>query len=178
MMTSWKTLKSGERVALGLFALLVLSIMIHDWMIRSIWVLWYVPLALLGGSGVLLAVFNFGVGLRDGLDWPDKLRSALAVPLALIGAALLSVLGVGRVLEASVFLIANQANMEVAQPEAGPGQPAALRYIEGVPDGGVAIIRSPVPPRALPVKVQMRLTGERIRTCRPILFAAYPCTYD
>jgi hypothetical protein len=161
MTKAWVALEPGERVALGLSVLLIVSILIHDWMIRSIWIFWLIPLVLLWGSGLLLAVFNFWFGLRDGQDVPRKLRGALAVPAAVLCATLVSLSGVGQVVAASAFLAAHRSDMAQAEAKAGPGQPAALRYIEGVPDGGVAIIRSPVPPRTLPVKVQLRLTGER-----------------
>ena len=171
-------MEPGERIAAVLLVLLIGSILIHDVMIRSIWVLWIIPLALLWGSAALLALFNIGFSLRDGDGVSRKVRGAVAIPLALTCAIVLSLAGVGRVVAASAYLYAHRGEMDAAQAEAGPGQPVAMRYLEGVPNGGVAIIRSTVPPRALPMQVQLRLTGERIKFCRPILFAAYACTYD
>ena len=174
----WAAMEQGEKVALGLFVILVASVLIHDWMLRTIWVFWLIPLLLMWGTAVLLAIFNIGFGLRDGEGWARKTRGAVAVPLALGCAALLSITGVGRVVAASAYFYWHHGEMDLAQAKAGPGQPVALPYLEGIPDGGVAIIRSAVPPRTLPVKVQLRLTGERITFCRPILFGAYACAFD
>jgi len=178
MTKTWGVLELGERVALRLSAWLVASILINDWMIRSIWVFWLIPLSLLWGTAVVLAIFHIGFSLRDGEDWSRKVRGAVAVPLALLSIPLLWFTGVGRVVGASAFLATHRSEMGLAQAKAGSGQSAALPYIEGVFDGGVAIIWSPVPPRSLEVKVQLRLTGERIRACRAILFDAYACNYD
>lgn len=177
-MKMWGTMEPGERIASVLFAVLIASILIHDWMIRAMWVYWLIALALIWGVAALLAIFNIGFSLRDGEGWVRKVRGAVAIPLAVICAALMSMTGVGRVVAASAFHLVHRAELDRAQAQAGFGAPVALNFIEGIPDGGVAIIRSSVPPVNLPVRVQLRLTGERIRFCRPIIFAAYACNYD
>ena len=174
----WAAMEPGERIAATLFVLLMSSVLIDDWMLRRLWVFWKIPLAILWASALIFAVIYVGVSLRDGEGWARKVRGAVAIPLVMAGAALLLLSGAGRVVAASVFLFAHGEEMEIAQARAGPGQAVAIPYLEGVPDGGVAIIRSAISPGALPVHVQMRLTGERIRSCRPILFAAFVCGYD
>ena len=171
-------LENSQRVALGVFAVLTLTILLHDSMVRWISILWLIPLVIVWGIALLLAVFHIFFALREEEGWRRKSRAALAVPAAIILAVSLSVSGVGRVISASAYLFVHRDEMARAQIEAGPGMPAAMRYIEGVPDGGVAIIRSLTHPLALPVKTQIALTGERIRGCRRILFDAFACPYD
>lgn len=57
--------------------------------------------------------------------------------------------------------------------------PRAVVYREGIPDGGVAIVRLPGRnPERLGQGVMVDLTGERIRSCRPISNSDWSCHFD
>ena len=57
--------------------------------------------------------------------------------------------------------------------------PRAVIYREGMPDGGVAIIRSPGQnPEGLPQRVMKDLTGERIKSCSSINDSDWSCHFD
>jgi hypothetical protein len=79
---------------------------------------------------------------------------------------------------ASLYLLSHIEEMEQAQRAAGTGQPAAIEYVEGIPDGGQAIVRSDVLPSELSQRVQLKLTGERIKRCRRIIRGSWLCSFD
>lgn len=57
--------------------------------------------------------------------------------------------------------------------------PRAVIYREGIPDGGVAIIRSPGQnPEGLSRSVMTDLTGERIKTCSAMNDSDWVCHFD
>jgi hypothetical protein len=57
--------------------------------------------------------------------------------------------------------------------------PRAVIYREGIPDGGVAIVRLPGRnPEGLNQGTMFKLTGERIRSCRPISNSDWSCHFD
>lgn len=53
-----------------------------------------------------------------------------------------------------------------------------MRYMEGVPDGGVAIIRSDRDPTRLATAEQLAMVGEDINRCRPLMGRDWLCGYD
>lgn len=172
---------SIERAALFLLTVLVLVRFVWDPLIRSLWVFAFVPLGLAWFFGLLLALFGIGWAFRDHDRWNHRLRAAAAMPLALIGALLFSGVAsdAGRRTFAGLHLATHQSEMAAAQARAGVGNPASLRYIEGIPDGGVAIIRSSASrPETLPNTEALRLTGERIQRCSTIGGDDYVCEYD
>ena len=57
--------------------------------------------------------------------------------------------------------------------------PRAVIYRTGIPDGGVAIIRSPGRnPEGFSQPVMIDLTGERIKSCKPISNRDWSCHFD
>ena len=57
--------------------------------------------------------------------------------------------------------------------------PQAVIYSEGIPDGGTAIVRLPGRnPETLPQATMVRLTGERIKHCRPLDENDWFCMFD
>jgi hypothetical protein len=57
--------------------------------------------------------------------------------------------------------------------------PRAILYREGIPDGGVANVRLPGRnPEGLNQRTMVELTGERIRSCRPISNSDWSCHFD
>lgn len=170
-----------ERWALFLLSALIALRFVWDPLVRGLWILAFVPLGLAWLVGLLLALFGLGWALRDHDLWHDRVRAAAAMPLALILAVLLGGVAsdAGRRASAALHLATHDSQMAAAQAREGAGNPALLPYIEGVPDGGVAIIRSSsLRPEELPGSEQLRLTGERIRHCGAIGGDDYVCGYD
>ena len=61
---------------------------------------------------------------------------------------------------------------------AGP-TPRAILYREGIPDGGIAIIRSPGQnPEEFDQPVMLELTGERIKSCTSLSDRDWSCHFD
>ncbi|MBX7482611.1 hypothetical protein [Qipengyuania qiaonensis] len=57
--------------------------------------------------------------------------------------------------------------------------PSAVTYWEGMPDGGIAIVRSPGrDPATLPQTKMLDLTGERIKSCRALDAQLWSCHFD
>lgn len=57
--------------------------------------------------------------------------------------------------------------------------PRAVIYRQGIPDGGVALVRSPGRnPESLPPEVMSKLTGEPIKSCEPISETDWSCHFD
>lgn len=63
--------------------------------------------------------------------------------------------------------------------ELGGTPPQAVIYSEGIPEGGIAIVRLPGQnPETLPQTTMVRLTGERIKDCHPLDEDDWFCTFD
>lgn len=57
--------------------------------------------------------------------------------------------------------------------------PRAVLYSEGIPDGGIAIVRSPGRnPEGFTQTVMLDLTGERIKSCEPVSDIDWACHFD
>lgn len=57
--------------------------------------------------------------------------------------------------------------------------PRAVVYREGIPDGGIAIVRSPGRnPEGLTQAAMLELTGERIKSCEPVSDSDWACHFD
>ena len=64
------------------------------------------------------------------------------------------------------------------QALSGPA-PRAVTYREGIPDGGIAIVRSPGHnPERFSQVVMVELTGERLRSCNAISDMDWACRFD
>lgn len=171
----------AEWAALAVLAILLLIGFVWDPLIRQISLFIAIPLVLTLLIAILLAMFAVWWAFLDYDRWPDRLRAMAAMPLALLGALLFGgvVADAGRRTFAALHLATHGAEMIVAQARAGAGRPVSLHYVEGFPDGGVSIIRSPAGrPEGLSTLHQIRLTGERIRRCGAIGGDDYVCSYD
>lgn len=168
----------SERIAIVVLAVLMVPTFFSATLYRAFWFLGPL-LLLLWGLALLIAVFHVGFALKDPHDGTAaRLRAALAVPASVAVATALHLgVALGPRVEASAYLLSHSAGMDAAQREAGAGQPAALPYLEGVPDGGQAIIRSSEPPNNLPGEEQYRLTAGRITGCDRIIPDAWLCRY-
>jgi len=173
-------LLATERTAVVVFCLLVLGAALGAELYRRLWVLALLLTALLWLIALSMMIANLVSAIRDnGLTSRERVRSGAAVPLAIALFLLLSwVAALPERAAASLYLTFHQAQFAVAVSHAGPTQAAAIPYLEGVPDGGVAIVHSPVVrPEQLSQEEQVRLTGERIHRCRRIV-GAWLCGYD
>lgn len=57
--------------------------------------------------------------------------------------------------------------------------PRAVVYRQGIPDGGIAIVRSPGRnPEGFTQAVMLELTGERIKSCEPMSDTDWACHFD
>jgi hypothetical protein len=178
---TWKLqhLLPAERLALGIFAALITTSVLGAVLYRNFWILGSALVALVWVVAVLLALFNVLFAARDsGVSPSTRLRSAIAIPLALAAAYTLQFrVGIGPRAAASVHLAMHADQMRSAPLAAAPGRAASLRYLEGVPDGGSAIVTSRTDPTKLSTSEQLRLTGERIEDCLAIV-GGYLCSFD
>lgn len=166
-----------ERLALLLFVLLFLFAGAQAWLYQRIWVgvlmLDVIVLLIVAGWTCLAVVEAF----RRYDTVMVRLRAAAAIPLAGVAAFLLAPLAARGA--AHVYLLQHQAELGAIRRKAPPGAAIAFPYLEGIPDGGVAIIDSPRGrPEALAQRVQLELTGERITGCSTLRGTIYLCNFD
>ncbi|GLR47860.1 hypothetical protein [Sphingomonas astaxanthinifaciens] len=159
-------------------------------------------LALKIGWAALYDRLWIGAGLIEGLFWilvlafglshfieairsaepglASRWRTAVSLPIVMTGLVLLNgATAAPARLSAALSLAARSSEMHFAEKAAGPGRAAAMPWVEGIPDGGVAIVRyASGNPVDLAMNEQLRLTGERIRHCRTIGPNEYICGYD
>ncbi|GAA4003191.1 hypothetical protein [Sphingomonas humi] len=111
---------------------------------------------------------------------PQRRRAAVAIPLVLGSLWFVETfVGVTPRLLAASSLALRSEEMADAQSKAGPGRAASIPYLEGIPDGGVKIIRyAEGNPKDLSQAEQLRLTGERIHGCKRIGRQDWLCGYD
>lgn len=108
---------------------------------------------------------------------PSRLRMHIGRILpftTLIVAMVLSSVAIGTLskLQKKAFAELNHEQL------AGP-QPRAVVYRKGVPDGGIAIVRSPDRnPEGFSQRVMLELTGERIKSCEPVSDLDWSCHFD
>jgi hypothetical protein len=175
-----KRLIPEEKIGIGLTLMAVSLGLAGAYLYQRFWVLSFIPILLL-----FLVFLGFTIGkiidaikdrdLSPSLRW----RKALAVPLMVGGFWLVDGLtGFTSVASAQAFVFAHRDAMLAAEQKAGPGEAVAMRYLDGVPDGGVAIIRANLDPTKLPTKRQLKLVGENINRCRPLFGRDWLCGFD
>ncbi|NJC05687.1 hypothetical protein GGQ97_001480 [Sphingomonas kaistensis] len=170
-----------ERIGIGLTLVAVALGLGGAYLYQRFWVLSFVPVLLL-----IIVVIGFAIGKSiDAIkerELPARLRwrKAVAVPLMVGGFWTLDALtGLTSRASALGYLLANQDAMIAAQRDAGPGLAASIPYLQGVPDGGIRIIRhAGGDPADLSQAEHLRLTGERIQGCRRIGRRDWTCSYD
>jgi hypothetical protein len=164
-----------ERVALVMFVLLLLGAFLYDPVYRALWIL---GAALIVGMWVLagiFAIFGLVFAFSDVAPALPRLRTAVAVPIALAAALLLSrpVFDAGRWTFGYLHLRWNEdAYRDQLRRD---GSPMAFRYVEGIPDGGVAIVHSRGP---LAPDQSWALIGEPIRRCDRLRGDFHLCSFD
>lgn len=169
-----------EKIGIGL-ALMAASLgLAEGYLYQRFWVLSVIP-------GLLLFIVFMGLAIGKTIDaikdcdLPSsrRWRKALAVPLLVGGFWVLDGLtGLTSRTSAQAFVFAHRDAMIAAERKAGPGEAVAMRYLEGIPDGGVAIIRADHDPSRLPTPRQVDLVGEDINRCRPLLGRDWLCRFD
>lgn len=176
-----KRLTAEEKIGLAFFAAAMILAGLWPWLYNRIGIGAILPAAL---YWLLALGFSIGRGIDAWKD-PDaprrrKVRRMAAIPAAVVAALIVNTaLAPGERLAAKLSLAQRQAEMKVAQRKAGWGRAAAIPYVEGTPDGGLALIRYTCgdPAKLLP-REHLRLTGERIRACRRIGLDDWLCSYD
>ncbi|UUR08062.1 hypothetical protein [Sphingomonas glaciei] len=169
-----------EKIGIGLTLLAMALGLAGAYLYQRFWILSFIPFLLL-----FIVFLGFAIGkiidatkdrdLAPSLRW----RKALAVPLMVGGFwAVDGLTALTSRTSAQAFLFSHREAMNAAERKVGPGQAVAMRYLEGIPDGGVAIIRSDLEPTRLPVQRQLELVGENMNRCRPLLGRDWLCGYD
>jgi hypothetical protein len=175
-----RTLIPEEKIGIGLTLVAIVLGLSWAFLYQRFWVLSFLPSLLF-----FIVFIGFAIGksidaikepeLSAGLRW----RKALAVPLMVGGFWMLDALtGLTSRVSAQAFLLADPDAMKAAEQKAGPGRAVAMPYIEGIPDSGVAIIRSDLDPTLLPTSEQRGLVNENINGCRPLLGRDWLCSFD
>ena len=155
----------------------------------AFWVWLYNRFWIFGGLAFLLfwivalsTVFGRGIDAAKNPDLSSgaKMRAIIAIPLFLLAAKVVDVeWSLGVRVAARIAIEGRSAELEEAQRKAGAGQAAAIPYMEGVPDGGAALIRyAGGNPAKLAWAEQSRLVGENIYLCRTIGRSDWICWYD
>lgn len=169
-----------EKIAIGLTLMAMALGLASAWLYQRLWILALVPSLLFF---ILFIGFALGRGI-DAIKEPDlsrelRWRKGLAIPLLVGGFWVLDyATGLTSRTSALIALSAREDEMREAERAAGPGRPAAIRYIDGIPDGGAAFIRWNRDPSLLPVGEQIELVGENIHRCRRIGRRDWLCGYD
>lgn len=174
-------LLANEWIGLGLALTYLFLGFAFVWLVEQI-SLFAILLYLLYWIVALACIFGRGVDASEErhLSRAHKVRAILAIPLLVTGAKVVDVaFAPGGRLAAAIALGQRSGEMRAAQREAGPGRAAAIGYQEGIPDGGVKLIRFAAGnPEDLPVEEHLRLTGERIKGCGPLGAEDWICSYD
>lgn len=162
-----------EWFAVVLAFLLLTSWFLYDYLVQSIWLLG----ALIAFGLWFIAALGAVIGFDEGLFRHDREWRRFAPAFVLVIALLLvsPVSSIGRWTLARLHLAQHADDFGPATA----GGARSMRYIEGVPDGGRAIIRSPRQhPASLSSADMAALTGERIRDCQRLRSDDYLCSYD
>ena len=169
-------LEAVEWTALASAALLLSLRFFSDWLYIEFWFLGALLTFVVWVVAGLVAVFSIGWAF-DGHEHP--VRRGLAMPLTLLLVFFLShpVGSFGRLVFARMEIAENRHLIE-AEAALNPGRAISIPYIDGIPDGGVAIIRSAVDPRSLPAEERMRLVGETMHHCSSVKEGYFACSYD
>lgn len=169
-----------EKIGIGLTLVAIVLGLSWAFLYQRLWVLSLLPSLLL-----FIVFMGFAIGKSiDANKEPElpvrlRWRKALAIPFMVGGFWTLDALtGLTSRVSAQAFLLANRDAMTAAEQKAGPGRAVAMRYVEGIPDGGVAIIRSDLNPTLLPTSEQRGLVNENISCCRPLLGRDWLCGFD
>ena len=132
--------------------------------------LWFVGIVLAGG-GIMLA-------LASASERPlHRWRGALAMPLALAASAWLQrpAFDWGARLHAEWALRRDPSLMQAAA--ARPARPQLFTLVEGIPDGGSAIVYKPGPPPSM-TALARQIAGRMISRCDRLRAAWYLCSLD
>jgi hypothetical protein len=124
-----------------------------------------VGLGFLWVTAPLLAIIHTAGAVRDPeIEGRRRVRAIASAPIA-IALVLASKFGLslGQRLEASAYLMFHRDEMMEAERRAAPGEAAEIKFVEGIPDGGLAIVR---------------WHKEPIRNCRRIWPRAWLCHYN
>ncbi|WP_374139780.1 hypothetical protein [Sphingomonas sp. 32-62-10] len=162
-----------EWFAVAMALLLLTSWFLYDYLVQSIWLLG----ALIAFGLWFIAVLGAIIGIGEGLIRRDRAWRRFAPAFVLVIALLLvsPVSSIGRWTLARLYLARHAEDFGPATA----GGARSMRYIEGVPDGGRAIIHSPRQHPATFSSADMAaLTGERIRDCQRLRNDDYLCGYD
>ena len=92
----------------------------------------------------------------------------------LVVAILLSSVAIGTLSNLQKKAFADSKNDWLEGP-----RPRAVVYRQGIPDGGIAIVRSPGRnPEGFSQAVMLQLTGERIKSCEKVSDLDWSCHFD
>ncbi|WP_448659420.1 hypothetical protein ACPVPU_02900 [Sphingomonas sp. CJ99] len=175
-------LTANEKTSLVLLALFCPIYLIGDAIrieiagvgISAAMILWYIfwALALFGAfCGAVAAL----VLKPDRHPSPVRQMAGRFLPIAALLLAIILTLTLGEVIEMNRKLAFAAAH---EQALSGPA-PKAVTYVEGIPDGGVAIVRSPGRnPVTFDQSLMVDLTGERIRSCNALDDRNWSCHFD
>lgn len=168
-----------ERVAIAAFVLLFATTFLWAALYRWLWFVGPLLILAIWFTVAVIALFNLGFAFRDPYpSWRQRLRAAAAIPLAISLVLLVNAtVAIGPRVEASVYLKLHASEMERAEAAAAPSRPAVIPYVEGVPDGGQAILRSERNPMLLAEKTRNALVDGDMRVCRRIIGAAWLCSF-
>lgn len=108
-----------------------------------------------------------GSNLRD---WVGRLLPLVVLIITSIGANFIS----QEMIERNMKSFANQNEQLLSGTP-----PRSVIYVDGVPDGGIAIIRSPLSnPTGFTQREMVELTGERIKSCNRLDDRDWACRFD
>lgn len=170
-------LLAAEKYAIFAFLLLCLLNFADAEIYSRFWVLGMGVVALVWVIVLIVAVASVIWAFKDHHPPLDALRAAAAMPIAIVVAILTAPLATWCA--GLLYLNLHESEFVSARLSAPPGTAAAIPYIQGIPDGGVAIIETRgFRPETLPQTEMLRLTGERIKRCRPLRGDYYLCGYD
>ena len=133
------------------------------------------------GAWLIIALIAFCAAVATIFLKPDRHHSNFRMGLgrllpvaALIIAVLLNSVVYDAFTKRQMQMFAKSHSEELVGPS-----PRAVVYREGIPDGGIAIVRSPGRnPEGFTQGVMIALTGERIKSCKPISSSDWSCHFD
>ena len=166
-----------EKLAICAGLLLFATGLAGPYLFQRLWVFWILIVGLIWLMVLGLAASSVISAARDADAETPRLRAGLAFPLAIATVFLLGALGVPSWTSAWIHLQLHSAELAELESRTA-GKPIAIDYVDGIPDGGAKIIRSQTDPQRLPVSEHLRLTGERIHSCRKLTRRDWLCGYD
>jgi hypothetical protein len=165
-----------EKIAIAVFALLFVLAFAQVELYRRFWVLGVLGSGLIWFVVIAWAVVRIPEALHRHDAATMRFRSVATIPMAILAAWLLSPAAEWGAVY--LHLLTHQYELDAARAQAGPGKAVSIRYIEGVPDGGVAIIDSPlVRPEALTPNEKVRLTNGNMQSCWRLRGTIYACGF-